>query len=88
MPANPISPGSLEWLGAGRHAIAYVPADGAAAFMPTRRIICTAGGVLTCRFTNSAADVVIPVTAGVEYQWSVIAVRATGTTATGVVLIY
>lgn len=87
MVANPISRGSIEWLGAASSSADITP-HASNEFMPTRKIICAGAGTLAVRFANDTADRSLTLLAGVEYNFSIKAVRITGTTATGIVALY
>lgn len=87
MAANPISKNSIAWLGAATSGVAITP-HATDTFKPTRGIICAAGGTVAARFADDAADVSLTLTAGVVYSFSIVAIRATGTTATGIVGLY
>jgi hypothetical protein len=57
-------------------------------FEPTRGIMVTAAGTVSCRFEDDSSDVTITVQAGVLYPFAIRAVRVTGTTATGIFGLY
>jgi hypothetical protein len=85
--ANPISKSSTAWLGPASGAVAITP-DATATFTPTRGIICAVAGTVAAKFSDTAADVSLTLTAGTIYPFSIVAVRITGTTATGLVALY
>jgi len=63
---------------------AVTPSD-TASIPETRGLTSVAGGTATVRFVDSTADVQVQLNAGVVYTYNVIAVRLTGTSATGIV---
>ncbi|MGR9413157.1 spike base protein, RCAP_Rcc01079 family [Rhizobium leguminosarum] len=85
--ANPISKSSTAWLGPASGAVAITP-DATATFMPTRGIMCSGAGTIAAKFSDTAADVSLTLTAGVVYPFSIVAVRIAGTSATGLVAFY
>lgn len=85
--ANPISKSSTAWLGPASGAVAITP-DATATFTPTRGIMCAAAGTVACKFADTAADVSLTLLAGTIYPFSIVAVRITGTSATGIVGLY
>lgn len=85
--ANPISKSSTAWLGPASGAVAITP-HASDTFTPTRGIICAADGTVAAKFADTAADVSLTLTAGVVYPFSIVAVRITGTSATGIVGLY
>lgn len=54
----------------------------------TAAIVCAVEGTAVVRFAQSTDDVTVTLLAGVVYPYQIIAVRATGTTATGIVALY
>jgi hypothetical protein len=87
MAANPISRASVEWIGPAASSFDITP-HATNTFTGTRKVICAAGGTLAVRFANDTADRSLTLLSGVEYNISIVAVRATGTTATGIVGMY
>jgi hypothetical protein len=87
MPGNPISRSSVEWIGPAASSFDITP-HATNTFTATRKIICAAGGTLAVRFANDSTDRSLTLLAGVEYNLSIVAVRVTGTTATGIVGLY
>jgi hypothetical protein len=65
------------------NAVAVTPADGSVFYF--LGFVVGVGGTITVRPKDSAADVQIVASAGAIYPIEIIAVRATGTAATGVV---
>lgn len=84
MAANPISKSSIEWVGPVSNSFIITP-HATNTFIATRKIICAVGGTLACRFSNDTTDQALTLVAGVEYNFSIVAVRITGTSATGIV---
>ncbi|NLS19889.1 hypothetical protein HGP16_25455 [Rhizobium sp. P40RR-XXII] len=87
MAGNPISRSSVEWIGPAATSFDITP-HATNTFTATRKIICAAGGTLAVRFANDAADRSLTLLSGVEYNFSIVAVRVTGTSATGIVGMY
>lgn len=54
----------------------------------TAAITCTGDGTAVVRFAQATADVTVQLNAGQVYPYQIIACRATGTTATGIVALY
>jgi hypothetical protein len=84
---NPISRSSVEWIGPAASSFDIAP-HATNTFTATRKIICAGAGTLACRFANDTADRSLTLLAGVEYNLSIVAVRITGTSATGIVGLY
>lgn len=85
--ANPISKSSTAWLGPASGAADITP-HATNTFTPTRGFMCAVAGTAAVRFADNAADTSLTLTAGVVYPFSIVAVRITGTTATGIVALY
>lgn len=83
----PIAKGSTQYLGAMTDGVAVTP-HASTTFGATRGIVCAVAGTAAVLFADSAADVSLQLTAGIVYPYSIIAVRITGTTATGIVALY
>lgn len=66
-------------------AAAITPSDVVTVFATFNAFVVGVGGTVTFRPRDSAADVQITAVAGFIYPISIIAVRATGTAATGIV---
>lgn len=87
MAASTKSKDSIAYLGPATSGAAVTPHD--SNLIPvTLRLTCAVTGTAAVRFVDSSADVTVTLNAGVVYHYSVIAVRATGTTATGIVALY
>jgi hypothetical protein len=50
----------------------------------TKGIMVTGAGTVACRFVDADADTTLTLLAGTYYPFSVVAVRTTGTAATGI----
>lgn len=87
MANSPIARGSGAALGPKTSGIAITP-HASATFTPTRGLICSGAGTVAVRFADDAADVSLTLAASVVYDVAIIAVRVTGTTATGLVALY
>ena len=82
-----VSRDTIQSLGAARGAEAITP-HASNEFQETRAIMVNVGGDVAVRFAQSAADVTLTLTAGQIYPFGIIAVRVTGTTATGITGLY
>ena len=78
---------TIENLGAARDGVAITP-HASDEIQETRAIMVNGDGDVVVRFAQSAADVTMTLTAGQIYPFGIIAVRDTGTTATGIVGLY
>ncbi len=87
MPVTSTSRGSIASLGPAEYGEEITP-DDEDTFYPTRAITCGADGTVAARFAKSEADVTLTLVAGQVYPFSLIAIRATGTTATDIVGLY
>jgi hypothetical protein len=83
MAANPISKSSVAWLGPASDCVAITAHD-TDEITPTRGFMVNGAGNVAVRFTDSSADVTLTLLAGTYYPYSIKAVRATSTTATGI----
>jgi hypothetical protein len=78
---------TLENIGAARDAVAITP-HASNEIQETRAIMVNVDGDVAVRFAQSSADVTLTLIAGQIYPFGVIAVRVTGTTATGITGLY
>lgn len=86
MPAQDLySAHSGSAAGAARRLRAVVPHDTNELEFVTNGIVCTAGGVVLILAADDSAAVAVPVIAGQIYPIRAKAIRATGTTASGIV---
>lgn len=87
MPASPKSKDSIAYLGPATSAAAVTPSD-ASRLQPTKGLTCAVTGTAAVRFEGDSADVTVTINSGVFYPYTVVFVRSTGTTATGIVALY
>lgn len=87
MPVTSTSRGSVGSLGPATYGEDITP-HATNTFVATRAITCSGDGTIAARFKGSAADVSLTLIAGQVYPYSLIAIRVTGTTATGIVGLY
>ena len=85
MPADKFSSSSDSLIGPARQVFAVVPDDTNALPQLPKSLLIGGGGTLTLRAVDSAADVTIAVAAGQQLDIRASFVRATGTSATGIV---
>lgn len=87
MAASPKSKDSIAYLGPATAGAAVTPHD--SNLIPvTKGLTCAVTGTAAVRFIDSATDVTVTINSGIVYDYSVIAVRAAGTSATGIVALY
>lgn len=87
MAASPKSRDSIAYLGPATSGVSVTPHD--SNLIPaTKGLTCAVTGTAAVRFQNDSSDVTVTLNSGEVYAYTVIAVRATGTTATGVVALY
>jgi len=77
----------VEW-GPSANAAAVTPNDSVDLGFITTQIVASGAGVISCDLQTTGTSVLIPVAAGVPLQIRVRRVRATGTTATGIVALW
>lgn len=86
MPANPKSKDSIAYLGPATSGVAVTPSD--TRLQPTKGLTCAVTGTAAVRFEGDTADVTVTLNSGVFYPYTVVFVRSSGTTATGIVALY
>jgi hypothetical protein len=85
--ASSTSRGSIASLGSIRDAADITP-HATNTFAETRGITCSGAGTIAARFSGADADVSLTLNAGQMYPYGLVAIRVTGTTATGIVGLY
>lgn len=78
---------NVEW-GPAANAAAVTPSDSVDLATVSTALLASGAGVVSCDLQGSGTSVLIPIGAGVVLPVRVRRVRATGTTATGIVALW